>query len=122
MSAVNFGRPNTISARAVGAMDMRHIIQQVNAAPPPDQQHEHPRGNAAAAHSYVRGLAGALTALYNAHAHNTLAPQPMFAAPDPASWLRPAFGLKRTFSPFTPTAPQPARRQAAQGSGGSTSQ
>ncbi|ADO13792.1 small capsid protein [Saimiriine alphaherpesvirus 1] len=104
MAAVNFSHPDSISARAVGAMELRDIIRAVNSTAPIDAQHPHPRGNAAAAQAYVRGLAGALTQLYNAHANNTLAPQPMFASPDPASWLRPTFGLKRTFSPFTPTA------------------
>ncbi|ARS01673.1 small capsid protein [Macacine alphaherpesvirus 1] len=95
-----FHRPDTLHPERVQALGMREIVLAVNEAQPIDHTHDHPLGNRAAARNFIRGQAGALADLCRAHANHTLELQPMFGGEAPGAWLRPSFGLRRTYMPF----------------------
>ncbi|BBM13207.1 small capsid protein [pteropodid alphaherpesvirus 2] len=99
-NAVQFHRPTSINVDDVRAMSLRDLVLAVNTSRNIDHGYDHPLGNHTAVRNFVRGQAGALAQLCNQHANNTFATQPMFSHEAPADWLRPTFGLRRTFSPF----------------------
>lgn len=101
MAAPQFHRPSTITADNVRALGMRGLVLATNNAQfIMDNSYPHPHGTQGAVREFLRGQAAALTDLGVTHANNTFAPQPMFAGDAAAEWLRPSFGLKRTYSPF----------------------
>ncbi|AAP41453.1 small capsid protein [Macacine alphaherpesvirus 1] len=95
-----FHLPDTLHPERIQALGLREIVLAVNEARPIDHTHDHPLGNRAAARNFIRGQAGALADLCRAHANHTLELQPMFSREAPGAWLRPAFGLRRTYMPF----------------------
>ncbi|QPO25244.1 small capsid protein [Bovine alphaherpesvirus 2] len=97
---MEFHRPDTITVDGVRDIPLRDIVLRVNNSRRLDHTHDHPLGNQAAVRYFIRGQAAALAQLGMDHANNTLAPQPMFYWESQGRWLRPSFGLKRTFSPF----------------------
>ncbi|AMB17060.1 small capsid protein [Macropodid alphaherpesvirus 1] len=106
-SSLQFHRPVTIKACEVKKLPLGELITEVNAAPQLTPDHNHPEGNHVAAREFLRGQASALRQLCRAHSKNTFERQPMFYGESNNAWLRPTFGLRRTFSPFfvTPTNP-----------------
>ncbi|AFR32476.1 small capsid protein [Leporid alphaherpesvirus 4] len=97
---MDFSRPDSITADGVRQLSLRDIVLAVNDARRMDRKHDHPQGNNAALVHFLRGQAMALRQLYETGADGTLAVQPMFYGEQHGRWLRPAFGLKRTYSPF----------------------
>ncbi|QOD40182.1 small capsid protein [Macropodid alphaherpesvirus 4] len=99
-SPVQFNLPATIKACEIKKMNISDLITRVNAAPPIDPDNNPPDVTSAAVHEFLLGQTSSFRHLCRSHSKNTIERQPMFFGESNNTWLRPTFGLRRTFSPF----------------------
>ncbi|UJO49894.1 UL35 [anatid alphaherpesvirus 1] len=90
-------RPETYTYEALSAVPFFALLMELNSV----SGHANVRQNtvSAARLALIRALSAGLTTIRRANDDATLGRYPMFGRTDGASWVRPSFGLKRTFSP-----------------------
>ncbi|QOD40255.1 small capsid protein [Macropodid alphaherpesvirus 2] len=99
-SSLQFHLPATIKTCEIKKLPIDELITRVNAAPPIDPDNTPPDVTRTAAHEFLLGQTSAFRHLCRSHSKNTIERQPMFFGESNNTWLRPTFGLRRTFSPF----------------------